>query len=132
MGNFLSSRKKYQEFKNIDNKNLLISNFEDRINNLDAIVESINKNIKTYSLSNNTILSELRTEISNLTNELNRNVKEQQDLKDNVKKILIINNNITNKIIEMESLLENNDDMFIDKIKLDESSKYLDPSIEVD
>ena len=132
MGNFLSSRKKYQEFKNIDNKNLLISNFEDRINNLDVIVESINKNIKTYSLSNNTILSELRTEISNLTNELNRNIKEQQDLKDNVKKILIINNNITNKIIEMESLLENNDDMFIDKIKLDESSKYLDPSIEVD
>ena len=77
MGNILSSNKKYHQFKNIDNKNLLMSNIEDKIYSHDITIENINNNIKSYTLSNTTILTELRTEISYLTNELNRNINDR-------------------------------------------------------
>lgn len=135
MGNIFSSNKKYHEFKNIDNKNLLISNVEDKLSDYETLIENINNNIKSYSLSNTTILTELRAEICNLTNELNRNIKEQVNLKDNVNKLILINNNLIERITALESNIESNldtNDMFLEDKTLEESSRYLVPSTEID
>tara|TARA_B100000768_G_scaffold175479_1_gene186937 strand:+ start:1014 stop:1433 length:420 start_codon:yes stop_codon:yes gene_type:complete len=139
MGNIFSSNKKYHEFKNINNKNLLISNVEDKLSEYEIIIKNINNNIKSYSLSNITILTDLRLEISTLTNELNRNIQEQVNLKDNVKKLILINNNLIERIRLLESNIESNiesnldiNDMFLEDKTLEESSGYLVHSTGID
>jgi chromosome segregation ATPase len=131
MGNFLdcfkTQKDEYASF--INNDNLLLSNIQDRLEEYDNKVGTINQSVTELRNSYGALVRNLRVEITDVKKDFNHLEKKYNKLNDDFRTLNIENKSQEEKIIELEGKMDSmeGENIFLDKsMDITASSKYLD------
>lgn len=133
MGNFLNCFKpksdEYTSFINTNNDDLLLTNIQERLDEYNDKVSSLNYSITTLKSSYFNTVKDVRFELADLKKENIDITKKYSQLLNDYRALFINNKAQEEKIADLEQKLGemDNEKMFLNKsIDITESSKYLD------